>query len=157
MQIGWPNHFNSLRISTIGLKFGGMILGNIKYCKIGLIVQCLCVPHDFEVVHDMIMRYMIAMLPLWLSGFQLLAWNYLWWCILPVHGTTLFQMSILGYFSATTELWISNDRLGPGRWHILGYVRKSHHGLKFGAMMQWKMERRVNMWYTPISCYVCIP
>ena len=55
-----------------------------------------------------------------------------------MHSTTMqmfFKKAMLSYFVRLSwNFEIVHERLGPGRWRILGNVRKSHYGLKFGAM-----------------------
>ena len=89
---------------------------------------CLSVPNDVTA--------------LTLEGFQLLAWNLVGWCTVP-RSISLCKIAMLGQvLRVSRNVEIFHDRLGPGhsRWPILGNVRKSHYGLKFGGMVQCTMK-----------------
>ena len=78
---------NSLRISAIGLKFGGVVHINNKHiCKMAMFGQYLCVPRHFEISHDRFglgLRDSLSLRTLWgLVMFTLLGGVLSQWCII---------------------------------------------------------------------------
>ena len=62
----------------------------------------------------------------------------------------MMQVAILNdyawlIFARPWNFEIFHDQLGLGRWLILGHVRKSHYGLKYGGIMQCIMKR-ITFW-----------
>ena len=73
----------SLRISTISLKFGGMVHSTIKH----MLGQFLCIPRNFEVFHDRLGPGLgDGVTALTLQRFQPSAWNLAGWCTVPSSG-----------------------------------------------------------------------
>ena len=109
-------HSNSLRISSISLKFGRWctVTWSRLLLKVAMLGQHLRVPWNFEIFHDRLgpgLGENVTALTLLVC--QLLTGNLLGWYTVAWRRL-LFKMAMLSHFFArSTELSNFSNRLGP--------------------------------------------
>ena len=128
-------------ISAIALQFGGEMHSAMKQIAIENGFAWPIFAHTVELFHDRLFHDRLGpglrddIAALTLERFQVSAWNVVWLCTVP-WSRLLCKMAMLGQFLRVPQNFkIFHDRLGPGRWLILGNARKSHFSVSWSGSL----------------------